>query len=140
MAESLPPPEAPPTQPAPQETASAVAAFILGLLSVPFYLFGIVSILAVIAGVLGVEEASSRPLEHRAGRHGHWARLALVSHESCVIGGRALNRWLRVGAGYRVSSSRSMPTSTARRVRSSSQSISSRGRSPDFPLNRQGAR
>jgi hypothetical protein len=54
MAESLPPPEAPP--PSAPRSGYAVAAFVLGLLSVPFYLFGIVSILAVIAGVLGLRK------------------------------------------------------------------------------------
>jgi hypothetical protein len=54
MAESPPPPGAPP--PTAPRNGYAVAAFVLGLLSVPFYLFGFVSILAVIAGVLGLRK------------------------------------------------------------------------------------
>jgi hypothetical protein len=54
MATSLPPPEAPP--PSAPRNDYAVASFVLGLLSVPFYLFGIFSILAVIAGVLGLRK------------------------------------------------------------------------------------
>ena len=54
MATSLPPPEAPP--PSAPRSDFAVASFVLGLLSVPFYLFGIFSILAVIAGVLGLRK------------------------------------------------------------------------------------
>jgi hypothetical protein len=59
MAESPPPPEAPP--PSAPRNGYAVAAFVLGLLSVPFYLFGIVSILAVIAGVLGLRKPPRVP-------------------------------------------------------------------------------
>jgi hypothetical protein len=54
MATSLPPPEAPP--PSAPRSDFAVASFVLGLLSVPFYLFGIFSILAVIVGVLGLRK------------------------------------------------------------------------------------
>jgi hypothetical protein len=54
MATSLPPPEAPP--PSAPRNDYAVASFVLGLLSVPLYLFGIFSILAVIAGVLGLRK------------------------------------------------------------------------------------
>jgi hypothetical protein len=51
MAES-PPPGSPP----PNDRANdlALAAFVLGLVSVPFYLYGFVSIAAVIVGVLGL--------------------------------------------------------------------------------------
>jgi hypothetical protein len=59
MAESLPPPEAPP--PSAPRSDYAVAAFVLELLSVPFYLLGIVSILAVIAGVLGLRRPPRVP-------------------------------------------------------------------------------
>jgi hypothetical protein len=55
MAESRPPPEAPPP-PSASRNDYAVASFVLGLISVPFYLFGIISILAVIAGVLGLRK------------------------------------------------------------------------------------
>jgi hypothetical protein len=54
MATSLPPPEAPP--PGAPRNDYAVASFVLGLLSVPFYLFGIFAILAVMAGVLGLRK------------------------------------------------------------------------------------
>jgi hypothetical protein len=54
MADSRPPPEAPP--PGALRNDYAVASFVLGLVSVPFYLFGIFSILAVIAGVLGLRK------------------------------------------------------------------------------------
>ena len=54
MATSLPPPEAPP--PSAPRNDYALASFVLGLLSVPFYLFGIISILAVIVGVLGLRK------------------------------------------------------------------------------------
>ena len=54
MAKSQPPAEPPP--PSPPRNGYAVTAFVLGLLSVPLYLFGIVSILAVIAGVLGLRK------------------------------------------------------------------------------------
>jgi hypothetical protein len=47
-----PPPGAPPPNGRPNDVA--VAAFVLGLVSVPFYLYGIVSILAVIVGVVGL--------------------------------------------------------------------------------------
>jgi hypothetical protein len=59
MAKSLPPPEPPP--PSPPRNSYAVAAFVLGLLSMPFYLFGIVSILAVVAGVLGLKPPRGPP-------------------------------------------------------------------------------
>jgi hypothetical protein len=59
MATSLPPPEAPP--PSAPRNDYAVASFVLGLLSVPFYLFGIFSILAVIAGVLGLRRPPRAP-------------------------------------------------------------------------------
>ena len=59
MAKSLPPPEAPP--PSAPRNGYAVAAFVLGLLSVPFYLFGFVSILAVISGVLGLRKPPRAP-------------------------------------------------------------------------------
>jgi hypothetical protein len=39
----------------------AVAALVLGLLSVPFYLFGIVSILAIITGVLALRKPPRVP-------------------------------------------------------------------------------
>lgn len=54
MATSLPPPKAPP--PSAPRNDYAVASFVLGLLSVPLYLFGIISILAVMAGVLGLRK------------------------------------------------------------------------------------
>jgi hypothetical protein len=54
MAKSLPPAEAP--LPNSSRSGSAVAALVLGLLSVPLYLFGIVSILAIIVGVLGLRK------------------------------------------------------------------------------------
>jgi hypothetical protein len=53
VAESSPPPEAPSPPSAPRN-GYAVAAIVLGLLSVPFYLFGIVSVLALIAGIVGL--------------------------------------------------------------------------------------
>lgn len=59
MAESPPPPEKPP--PSAPRNGYAVAAFILGLFSVPFYLFGYVSILAVISGVLGLRKPPRAP-------------------------------------------------------------------------------
>jgi hypothetical protein len=55
MAESRPPPEGPPP-PSDPRNDYAVASFVLGLVSVPLYLFGIFSILAVIAGVLGLRK------------------------------------------------------------------------------------
>jgi hypothetical protein len=54
MARSLPPAGAP--LPNSSRSGSAVAALVLGLLSVPLYLFGIVSILAIIVGVLGLRK------------------------------------------------------------------------------------
>jgi hypothetical protein len=45
-----------PPLPSPARNGYAVDAFVLGLLSVPFYLLGIVSILAVIVGVLGLRK------------------------------------------------------------------------------------
>jgi hypothetical protein len=54
MAKPLPPAEAP--LPSPPRNGYALAAFVLGLLSVPLYLFGIVSILAIIVGVLGLRK------------------------------------------------------------------------------------
>jgi hypothetical protein len=54
MAKSLPPAEAP--LPSPSRSGYAVAALVLGLLSVPLYLYGIVSILAIIVGVLGLRK------------------------------------------------------------------------------------
>ena len=49
IASTISPPSAP-------RNDYAVASFVLGLVSVPFYLFGIFSILAVIAGVLGLRK------------------------------------------------------------------------------------
>ena len=60
MAGTLPPPEAPPP-PSPPRSGYAVAAFALGLLSVPFYLYGIIAILAIIAGVLGLRNPLRAP-------------------------------------------------------------------------------
>jgi hypothetical protein len=54
VARSLPPAEAP--LPGPSRSGSAVAALVLGLLSVPLYLYGIVSIIAIIVGVLGLRK------------------------------------------------------------------------------------
>ena len=51
MAESPPPRSPPPTG---RANDYAVAAFVLGLVSVPFYLYGIVSIVSVIVGILGL--------------------------------------------------------------------------------------
>jgi hypothetical protein len=53
----------PPGSPPPNAPANdlAVAAFVLGLVSVPFYLYGIVSIAAVIVGVLGLRRTPRGP-------------------------------------------------------------------------------
>jgi hypothetical protein len=53
MAESPPPRSPPPTG---RANDYAIAAFVLGLVSVPFYLYGIVSIVSVIVGVLGLRK------------------------------------------------------------------------------------
>lgn len=53
----------PPESPPPNARASnlAVASFVLGLLSVPLYLYGIFSICAIVAGVLGLRKPLRGP-------------------------------------------------------------------------------
>jgi hypothetical protein len=53
----------PPGSPPPNGRANdlSVASFVLGLVSVPFYLYGIVGIAAIVVGILGLRKSPRAP-------------------------------------------------------------------------------